>query len=360
MIRNLKVYKPHTKKLESDSIFSIIGRSEVDLTKSMAALFYHDEVFLKVFLFMIDKKLYNMNFGYRIYAEQLPNGGNKKIRRDLAINIESKNAQTLIVIEAKNLFLKNRKSLKIADQLKTYFDPDLYNDVHTATRKIAVTLTRDRIYTVKKRDYYNEFISLTWEDIYKEMGNWEFNNPITSYLQTELKRANFMKTYDREIFSPPSGTTIKKIRKLNIYCCPADRNLQNAIYLLPRIPVNSNHKLLKEIIEELSMKPIDNFKEIRGKGFAVALYPIKNTLIVDPNATESIENETLRNNVIEWMSDKKEKLKVYELGSPMYFKQPYFTKGKNNSFQGYYDLSDIWSGSIPSKKEEKNKYNNDL
>jgi hypothetical protein len=352
MTKIFKVYSKHTKSLESDSIFSVIGNNEVDLTKSIAALLYHDNSFLEMFLKLIGKKLNNVDSTIRIYTEQYADGGNKKIRRDITINIQNReNENVLIVVEAKNPFFKEKKTVRISDQLKLYFNPKLYVDVKSATTRIAVTLTKDRVYINKDRNWFDDFYSITWEDLFREMEYGTFKNTITKSLQVELKRVSFMRTFDQEIFSPPAGDTIKKIQELNIYCCPADRNLQNAIYLMPRIPVNGNHSFLKNIIKENSMQEIKNLTRYQGKGFAVALYPIKSSFITDSDALESIKDWRVKRSVTTWLNGKNERLKVYVLGNPMYLQKPIFTKGQNNAYQGYYALSEVWSGYIPLKKK---------
>lgn len=340
MNKIFKVYTRDYNSNESDSIFSVLGRNEVGLTKSLASLLFHDNEFLLSFLSFIGQD--NNVLGNKtitIFAEQLSNNGN--IRRDICIRVKCNNSNTLIVIEAKNPKLILKNVIPISNQLNKYFDGNNYVDVNDAEYKIGITLTKEKLKSINSGLQYNEYISITWKDIFEILNNINENeDSLVSSFYKELKRSNFMKTYNDEVFSPPAGDSYDQIIELGIYCCPADRALRESIYLMPRLSVNRNH-------DKLGHFNIENIEEHTGRGFALELFEIVDNFIADSNALDAIEDENIREAVQIWLNGRNERLLVFVLGERMPFNSPKFTELQNNSFQGYYKLSDIWGQLIP-------------
>ncbi len=345
MEKIFKAYSKGYKSVDSDSIFSFMGRKEVGMTKSIAALLYHDDEFLKVFLELIGFKEDIGNSIISIFAEQQSEDNvvhERKKRRDITIKIKSKSngSYTLIVVEAKNPTLAINKRIDIINQLNEYFDSQYYSDVKDARLKFGVTLTNEEIKYKIQSLKFNKFCSLTWEKLAISLENRIFKNNITNSFLSELKQANFMKTYEVEVFCPPAGTSYNLIQKLKIYCCPFDRKLQSAIYLMPRIGVNDYSHLLDA----------PNQVQNRGKGFCLELYKITESFIVDSNSIEAIEDEIIRSKVIEWLNGRTETLKVFILSEPMIFAEPKFTMARNPRGNIYYELLQIWGNTLPKKE----------
>ena len=172
-----------------------------------------------------------------------------------------------------------------------------------------------------------------WQDIIQFLlKEEEYHLP---FYKQETMNSNISKTYE-EIFCPPVGATFEIVEKLGIYCCPADRSLKKAIYLMPRIPVNKVKPLLKEKYD------ITSFEDINGKGCSIALYKIEDCFSVDTAAIDAIEDEALKKKMKEWPGVNGEILKVFVLSEKMAFQKPLFTKEKNNGWSGYFRLSEIW------------------
>jgi len=336
-----KIYDKGTKSNQSDSVFSIIGRSEPALTKSLAFILYRNKTLLKEFLKIIDS---NLDENFRkvfISAEQMPDIGLDNNRRDIAIKLYYENTEnnTIIICEAKNLVQKNINSQLIINQLEKYFDPVSYSDIQFMKNKIAVTLTNDRLlFSNLITKYFDNIVSLKWQDVIILLEK-HTDYLIQSYKE-EIMRSNYVKTYEEEVFCPPVGDSYEKVKNLGIYCCPADRSLKEAIYLLPRIPVNKNEKILKEKYK------FDNeaIKRIKGKGFSIALYKIETSFIVDSDSLDAIDDKELQNKVIQWGLN--ERLKVFVLREKMDFREPKITDLQNNAWNGYFRLSDIWGNMI--------------
>jgi hypothetical protein len=344
MEKNFKAYSKGYISLDSDSIFSFMGKKEVGMTKSIAALLYHDDEFLKEFLKIIGLEIERGNTTISIFVEQRSeiNGGIEK-RRDITIKIQKLNCNnTLVVVEAKNPSKSSNNNLDIINQLNDYFNPLFYPDVNKFTRKIGITLTKERIKSNIHGMNYNEFHSLTWEDLVFNLGNKDFENNITNSFVSELKKVNFMKTYDVEIFSPSADKSYNLITELHIYCCPFDRTLKDSIYLMPRIGFNRfNH-----FLEPFGLNENNNYT---GKGFCLEIYKIKTSFIVDSNSLETIEDINIRNNVIQWLNGRQEILKVFVLSDPIPFTSPKFTATQNPRGNVYYDFSEILGNILPQR-----------
>jgi len=231
---------------------------------------------------------------------------------------------------------------EIYKQLSQYFNADYYSDTSKVKKRIGVTLTKERILFLNDNNLQIDKIkSITWEDVLFSLdGNGFENDILLKSYKHELMSSNFIKTYEEEVFCPPVGNTYKKVEELGIYCCPSDRSLKDAIYLLPRIPVNGNENILRERYN------IKDFKDIKGKGFCIALYKIENSFIVDGESLEAIENIELKNKVSNWLGSPDETLKVFVLSEKMDFESPKFTINQNNAWNGYFSLSQIWSTTI--------------
>ena len=168
------------------------------------------------------------------------------------------------------------------------------------------------------------------------------NNSLLIDFYNHLIRASNLKTYEAEIFSPPCGNSYSLIEEHKIYCCPADRSLKECLYLMPRLPVNGHHELIRNKYPDIRLT------ENKGKGIAMEMYQISDTFIVSKSHIELIEEEKIKEKVSKWIknSNKEEDLKVYILGKKLKFERPKFTKGQNNAYQGYYKLHEIWSDTI--------------
>jgi hypothetical protein len=340
-----KIYSKDKTSNQSDSIFSIIGRSEPDLTKSLAFLLHYSNDLLVKLLTAIDKSIdlnYNRTF---ISAEQKPDLSDND-RRDITILLHytdpAKN--TLIVLEAKNLYLKQISSLTITKQLLKYFDTNSFSDATTITNKIGVTLTKDKLYfSQEKLNPLTKIVSIKWQDIIYILS--EFDEQLITSFKKEIMNSNFIKTYEEEVFCPPVGDTFALVEELNIYCCSADKSLKDAIYLLPRIPVSKIEKILEE------KYGITDFTNLKGKGCSIVLYKIDSSFIVDNDSIEAIEDQTIKDKVkrwMIWMGNKQMRLKVFILNEKMEFKTPKITNVQNNTWNGYFKLSQIW-GDLISK-----------
>lgn len=343
-----KIYSKEKSSNRPDSIFSIIGRSEPDLTKSLAFLLHYSPDFLKKYLGLVDKDI-DLTFKRSLVtAEQKPNVGLDN-RRDIAIFLYYQDTakNCLIVTEAKNLYIKNISSLSITNQLEKYFDPASFSDVSRESTKIAATLTKDKI-LLKQTDFQNfdRLASITWQDILYLIS--DIDDYLLQAYKQEIMNSNFIKTYEEEVFCPPVGDTFKTVQELGIYCCPADRSLKDAIYLMPRVPVNKIQALLT------GRYGISDFTELKGKGCSVALYKIDNSFIVDSNSLDAIEDETLRQKVQKWLGSREERLKVFVLSERMDFQKPKFTELQNNTWNGYFKLSQVWGDLITKNTNNEN------
>lgn len=348
-----KIYSKDKVSNQSDTIFTIIGKTEPDLTKSLAYLFHYSKDFLNQCLTLIDSKIdlkYTDSF---VAAEQKPNIGLDNNRRDISIllNYSDLNKNTLIVIEAKNLYLKKINSDTIINQLSKYFNRNSFSDVKRAKRLIGVTLTKDKLlFDQTHSNGLGQVVSIQWQDIIGLLLNSK--DFLLQSFKQEIMNSNFIKTYEEEIFCPPVGDTYKKVKELNIYCCPADRSLKEAIYLLPRIPVNKNSNVLKDDYKFTD----DEIKTIKGKGFSIALYKIDNSFIVDSNSIEAIEDQNLKEKVNKWGIKKGDRLKVFILSEKMDFEKPKITDLQNNAWNGYFKLSDIWGNLIKKTRTHNTRY----
>ena len=346
-----KIYGKDKTSNKPDTIFSIIGRSEPDLTKSLSFLLHYSPDFLRKYLARVNKNIDLTFIRSFVSAEQKPNLGLDNNRRDIAIFLHyqetSKNA--LIVTEAKNLYIKNISSLSIITQLAKYFDPLSFSDVSSVNYKYAVTLTKDKI--LFKQTAFQNFdliASITWQDILYLISDTD-DYLLQAYKQ-EIMNSNFIKTYEEEVFCPPVGDTFKTVQELGIYCCPADRSLKDAIYLMPRVPVNKIQSLLT------SKYHINDFTNIKGKGCSVALYKIDNSFIVDSNSLEAIEDDVLKQKVQKWLGNRNERLKVFVLSERMDFQKPKFTELQNNTWNGYFTLSQVWGDLITKNTNAQNGF----
>lgn len=163
-----KIYSKDKTSNQSDSIFSIIGRTEPDLTKSLAFLLHYSNDLLLKLLTIIDESIdldYNRTF---ISAEQKPDLGLDNNRRDITIILyyADPTKNTLIILEAKNLYLKQISSVTITQQLLKYFDTNSFSDTNAIANKIGVTLTKDKLYfSQDKLHHLTKIVSLKWQDI---------------------------------------------------------------------------------------------------------------------------------------------------------------------------------------------------
>jgi hypothetical protein len=339
-----KIYGKEKPSNKSDTIFSIIGRSEPDLTKSLAFLLHYSRDFLEKYLVLVSNTIDLSFIQSFVTAEQRPDLGLDRNRRDIAIFLNYKNADnnTLIITEAKSLHIKDVSSVLLTKQVAKYFKNESFSDVNKAHKKIGVTLTKNRIlFSQSNLENFDCIVSVTWQDILHLISD-NSESLLQAYKQ-EIMDSNFIRTYEEEVFCPPVGDTFSKVQSLGIYCCPADRSLKDAIYLMPRVPVSKVHELLGDLYN------ITDFTSLKGKGCSVALYKINNSFIVDGDSIAAIENELLKVKVLQWMNGKNESLKVFVLGEPMNFHKPKFTDGPNNSWNGYFALSQVW-GELISKK----------
>jgi hypothetical protein len=336
-----KLYDKELKSNKSDSVFSIIGRSEPALTKSLAFLLYKKDSLLLKFLELIHAGI-DMNFiKVFVSAEQMPDFSLDNNRRDIAIRLhyDDPGKNTIIIIEAKNLYIKNINSKTIISQFEKYFDGSSYSDIRLMGKRIAVTLTKDKLkFPTPNTTSFNGIISITWQEIIILLE--KFTDYLIQSYREEIMRSNFIKTYEEEVFCPPAGDSFPKIEKLRIYCCPADRSLKEAIYLLPRIPVNGNEKILTDKYAYNN----ESLEKIKGKGFSIALYKIETSFIVDPDSLDAIDNLELRDQVSQWGLN--ERLKVFVLKDRMEFKKPKITELQNNAWNGYFRLFDVWGNMI--------------
>ncbi len=343
-----KIYSKDKTSNQSDSIFSIIGRTEPDLTKSLAFLLHYSNDLLLKLLTIIDPSIdsnYNRTF---ISAEQKPDLGIDNVsfpenRRDITIILyyAEPTKNTLIILEAKNLYLKQISSVTITQQLLKYFDTNAFSDTNTITNKIGVTLTKDKLYfSQDKLQQLTKIFSLKWQDIIYILSDID-EQLITSF-KKEIMNSNFIKTYEEEVFCPPVGDTYALVEELNIYCCPADRSLKEAIYLLPRIPVFKIQDLLTD------KYGITDFSNLKGKGCSIALYKIDSSFIVDNDSIEAIEDQRIKEKVKRWIGTEQMRLKVFILSEKMEFERPKITDVQNNAWNGYFKLSQVW-GDLISK-----------
>lgn len=345
-----KIYSKKKKSYGSDSIFNIIGRNEVALTKSLAYCFKYSNQLLGEFLSLIYKSEDRINkFGSITISaeEQLCDG---EFRRDISITLNNGDGKDLIVVEAKNPIVTVKGSALQA-QIANYF-PDKSVTGQNYIRKYAVSLTKEKILL---RDISGVlFISITWNEIIDIVNKVKGKDAILNDFYHHLTEESDVKTYDEEVFCPPCGNSYDRISKLSIYCCPAERNLKECLYLMPRIPV---HQLRGEY-------PYFKNSDIKGKGVCLELYRILDSFVTltDENSLNLIEDKDVRSRVETWLSlDKKKKeleendiepkgIKVFILGDCMEFAQPKFTESQNNSYQGYYNLSEIWTNVISKKQ----------
>ncbi|MBK9331888.1 MAG: hypothetical protein IPM96_05650 [Ignavibacteria bacterium] len=338
-----KIYSKDKTSNQSDSIFSIIGRKEPDLTKSLAFLLYYSNNLLKKLLTIIDSTIdlnYNRTF---ISAEQKPDISFDNNRRDISIILyyTDSTKNTLIILEAKNLYLKKISSVTITQQLLKYFDTNSFSDTIGIIKKIGVTLTKDKIYFSQyKLEYLTKIVSLKWQEIIDILS--EFDEQLLTSFKKEIMNSNFIKTYEEEVFCPPVGSTYSLVDELNIYCCPAERSLKDAIYLLPRIPISK----VKDIL--IRKYGITDFTKLKGKGCAIALYKIESSFIVDNDSIDAIEDQTIKDKVKKWMGNDKMRLRVFILNEKMEFEKPKITDVQNNTWNGYFKLSQVW-GDLISK-----------
>lgn len=338
-----KVYSKNIKTNETDSVFNIIGNTEPDLTKSLAFCLHYSHEFLEQLL--IKLKIYDVK-DVVISAEQLSNKG--EYRRDISLNISKINgSKELVIIEAKSP-CKNGSITKVIEmQLSNYFNNHYYTDIHENTKLTGVSLQKERIYV--HNDGKFEYKSLTWLDVITILKKITDNNIIDNNCSllidfyNHLIRASNLKTHEYEIFSPPCGNSYERIEKFRIYCCPADRSLKECLYLMPRLPVNGKHDLIRKKYPDIEMS------KNKGKGIAMEMYQITDSFIVSTShIDELIEDEEIKKKVAGWIgnNNKGEELKVYMLGEKLKFERPKFTKGQNNAYQGYYKLHEIWSDTI--------------
>jgi hypothetical protein len=249
------------------------------------------------------------------------------------------------VIEAKNLYLKVN-STTITKQLLKYFDANSFSDTKAISNKIAVTLTKDKLYFSQDKIHeLAKIVSLKWQDIIYILS--EIDEQLITSFKKEIMNSSFIKTYEEEVFCPPVGDTYALVEELNIYCCPAERSLKDAIYLMPRIPISKPY--IKKILAE--KYGIDDFSELKGKGCSISLYKIRDSFIVDNGSIDAIENQEIKEKVKRWKDwevDKEMRLKVFILSEKMEFGKPKITDVQNNSWNGYFNLSHIW-GDLISK-----------
>ncbi len=338
-----KIYDKENGSNQCDTVFSIIGRNEPDLTKSLAFLLHYKNELLVEFLKIIDNTIDNNFIKVIISAEQKPDLGLDNNRRDIGIKLYYLDSEknTLIIIEAKNLFHKNISSNAIINQLSKYFDSNSYSDLNYMNRKIAVTLTKNKLlFSSIDNQSFQKIKSIKWQDVIQILT--KFDDYLINSYQIEIMNSNFIKTYEEEVFCPPVGDTYSKVENLSIYCCPADRSLKESIYLLPRIPVNANEGVLKEKYQYDD----ESIKRIKGKGFSIALYKIETSFIVDSDSLDAIDDSDLRDKVQQWGLNQNERLKVFVLNEKMDFKEPKITDLQNNAWNGYFKLSDIWGNLI--------------
>jgi hypothetical protein len=342
--RFFKVYCKNIKTNENDSIFNIIGNTEPDLTKSLAFCLSYSQEFLEELLNKL--KIKDVK-DVIVSAEQPSKKG--EYRRDISLNISNINgSKELVIIEAKSPCKNGSITKDIEMQLSNYFSSNYYKDIHENTKLTGVSLQKEHIYirNIGKIRYE----SITWIEIITILKKIIDNKSINNYsllidFYNHLIRASNLKTYEAEIFSPPCGNSYSQIEKYNIYCCPADRSLKECLYLMPRLPVNGYHDLIR------NKYPNINITENKGKGIAMEMYQISDSFIVSTShIDELIENEKIKEKVAGWIknSNKDEELKVYILGEKLKFERPKFTKGQNNAYQGYYKLHEIWSDTIKS------------
>ncbi|NCC04893.1 MAG: hypothetical protein EOM37_12830 [Proteobacteria bacterium] len=341
--RFFKVYCKNIKTNETDSIFNIIGNTEPDLTKSLAFCLSYSQEFLEE---LLNKLQIKDAKDVVISAEQPSKKG--EYRRDISLNINNINgSKELVIIEAKSP-CKNGSITKVIEmQLSNYFNSHYYTDIYESTKLTGVSLQKEHIYI--HNDGKFEYKSLTWLDVITILKKINDNNIIDNNCSllidfyNHLIRASNLKTYEAEIFSPPCGNSYSLIEKYKIYCCPADRSLKECLYLMPRLPVNGNHDLIRNKYPDIKLT------ENKGKGIAMEMYQITNSFIVSTShIDELIENEEIKKKVAGWIENinKDEELKVYILGEKLKFERPKFTKGQNNAYQGYYKLHEIWSDTI--------------
>jgi len=338
-----KIYSKDKTSNQSDSIFSIIGRTEPDLTKSLAFLLHYSNDLLVKLLKIIDTSIdlnYNRTF---ISAEQKPDLGLDNNRRDITIILyyADSTKNTLIILEAKNLYLKQISSVTITQQLLKYFDTHSFSDTNTIANKIGVTLTKDKLYFSQDNLHQlTKIVSLKWQDIIYILS--DFNDQFVTSFKKEIMNSNFIKTYEEEVFCPPVGDTYALVEELNIYCCPAERSLKDAIYLLPRIPISKIQNMLTD------KYGITDFTNLKGKGCSIALYKIDSSFIVDNDSIEAIEDQTIKDKVKRWIGTEQMRLKVFILSEKMEFERPKITDVQNNAWNGYFKLSQVW-GDLISK-----------
>lgn len=255
-----KIYSKDKTSNQSDSIFSIIGRTEPDLTKSLAFLLHYS-----------------------------------------------------------------------------------FSDSNAIKNKIGVTLTKDKLYfSQDKLHNLTKIVSLKWQDIIYILSH--LNEQLITSFKKEIMKSNFIKTYEEEVFCPPVGGTYSLVEELNIYCCPADRSLKDAIYLMPRIPIAKSD--IKKILTD--KYGITDFASLKGKGCSIALYKIDSSFIVDNDSIEAIEDQTIKDKVKRWIGNEQMRLKVFILSEKMEFERPKITDVQNNAWNGYFKLSQVW-GDLISK-----------
>jgi hypothetical protein len=342
-----KIYSKTKPSNHSDSIFSVIGRTEPDLTKSLAFLLYYSNDLLLKILTEIDSSIDLNYIRTFIAAEQKPDLVSFDYRRDISIILyyEDSTKNTLIILEAKNLYLKGISSESISQQLLMYFDPNLFSDCITITNKIAVTLTKDKLYfSQDKLKQVSKIVSLKWQDIIYLLS--DKNDKLIESFKKEIMNSNFINTYEEEVFCPPVGDTYNLVEELSIYCCSADRSLKDAIYLLPRIPVSKVQHILSE------RYGIVDFTNLKGKGCSIALYKIDSSFIVDNDSMEEIEDQIIKEKVKRWFGKERMRLKVFVLSERMEFERPKITELQNNAWNGYFKLSQVW-GDLISKNTSR-------
>lgn len=298
-----KLYSRENTSNQSDTIFTIIGRSEPSLTKSLAYLLHYSNDLLISLLEKIDKDIDRNFIDAFITSEQKPNDISDSTRRDIAISLRymQKENNTLIIIEAKNLDRENICVKEMLDQITKYIDNKKFIDVKNHNKIYGVTLTKDKMLFDNKVYHFHKIVSLTWQEVLDLLSANEEDLIIRSFKQ-EIMSASFVKTYEEEIFSPPVGETFGRVHKDLIYCCPAERSHSKAIYFLPRIPLNDD--CMKILRDEYNIK---NFDNITGRGVFVVLYRISDSFIVDSNSTDSIKNIELQKKVNSWIDEDKRK-----------------------------------------------------
>ncbi|MBM7555789.1 hypothetical protein [Halanaerobacter jeridensis] len=329
----------------SHNIFSIIGYKEPALTKGLSFLIYKSKKFCNGFLKLINKKLKERGLNkigqveiLKVLSEQYPNFSKQKIRRDITLKLNpEKMNNSLIVIEAKNPKLSLKNLSKVEDQLLEYLSEDHYSDVSNFNRKIGIFLTNiEEIYR-KRRDI--DLISITWKEIFNLLERYKEKDEYINMFYKHLLEGEMMQFFKKEIFSPPAGKTIDKIRELNIYCCQYDRTIKKSLYLMPRIPLTK------------SKKDSDFFNTDVAVGVFEELYPIIDTFAVDKNTVNEIENKEIKEKVEKWYEDEEFKSgQVFILGDKLPFDTPKRTKKQNNSYQTYYSFDEIWSKIVKRDK----------